>query len=1335
MSIVRPPFRRSSGITLVMVLLGLALMMILLLALFAGTLNQSHGAANDALLGREKMLADSAVALVIGQIQQASTQPGQAWISQPGLLRTYAADTTRKPTACYKLYSTASLAAMKDQTGTLAFMASDVPSDWSSRPAEYTDLNSPVQTIYPILDQAAVGAVPGVGSDTGQVEMPVAWLYQLQDGTLGPASNGTAANPIVARIAFWTDDETSKININTAGCGSPWNTPRTNSPDDVTWSNMQPAAGEFSAYPGHPATTSLGGVFSALTPQQLLGLTPRYAWGGSQFGAQPTTPGESVPLKMDRLYASIDELCFSSSLTSSGQRVPNPVGADSAGILQFQNLLKTARFVLTAHSEAPETTLLGEPRVAIWPVADSTSAAAPRITATDSAIMTAATVGTGTTSVRTYYYQRNDPLNALDDFDPKNTAISPATASNLQLFNDLVARGKVIQPGYSAAFDSTDPAAKYPDANWNQLMLEIIDFIRGLNAVDPNSAIIPFAKSDPTTGIGRGFIVPLTMQYGPVANPLTLRGLGRCPTLSSLTLVLYVSGFEFNNNPNDIIDFDEVSDDAVAKKLWDDNLDPKAPSQRWAQVTHELVRAFFVPCTFQPGCAYPEMSDACSIQITGLDGIKVTSGGKSSNFGFTSPAVPLPIAPPTLGTPLTKIPADRSWGGNEGPIIWRQAADALAKGGVLYYPFAGSKAFPLPLGQGMPLPSAWARSLLFNDVKVTVSILGFGEATLQTLTLDFPLFGIHAPTINGECDHADPPPSSSNSETDWATNPNCFVEPWWYMSLKHRLQTSQNSRSLLIQAGDISRSVEANTDLRVISGLPKVPYVPNGLFHPHPGYSLTQLNHQNGSHAHNLRFADGTSVCFALGPVVADGNQPSYTLADTITPAYATKYALTNPIVTAYYPTMPETLVTVTDWDDGATQAYYNIFDGPPCSVPTGSNGVWMLPAGQSVTATSLPGDWDTGPGFAPDGALINLPDSGTDLDPLDAYRSLTTGKPGAPTQRTPNALVPSPVIFGSLPAGINPNDSVLAANGTPQSQQWRTLLFCPYPAANTLGANSLATPYYVHPGAANPPDHLILDNFWMPVVEPYAISTCMATAGKINLNYQIAPFTYLHRDTALRALLDSLRIPAIPIGDAGSPSNPVSYKSNAAGSAIPSIWNAVDEPATLAQIESRFTGGSADAYLSESEICTVPLVPSEKPPSPFSAFDVAGTRTALSAFWNGNPPPKGPPTPDGILTGDNLRELPYAQLYGRLTTRSNSYTVHVRVQVLKKLTHDPDQNVWKEGTDVVLGDWRGSYEIERYLDPTAPAPNAGSPLGGPTTAAPLGYYKFRIVSARAFSP
>ncbi|MEJ0001459.1 MAG: hypothetical protein WDO13_21420 [Verrucomicrobiota bacterium] len=34
-------------------------------------------------------------------------------------------------------------------------------------------------------------------------------------------------------------------------------------------------------------------------------------------------------------------------------------------------------------------------------------------------------------------------------------------------------------------------------------------------------------------------------------------------------------------------------------------------------------------------------------------------------------------------------------------------------------------------------------------------------------------------------------------------------------------------------------------------------------------------------------------------------------------------------------------------------------------------------------------------------------------------------------------------------------------------------------------------------------------------MVDPYAISTTLATAGKVNMNYQIVPFTYLTRASA----------------------------------------------------------------------------------------------------------------------------------------------------------------------------------------------------------------------------
>lgn len=797
---------------------------------------------------------------------------------------------------------------------------------------------------------------------------------------------------------------------------------------------------------------------------------------------------------------------------------------------------------------------------------------------------------------------------------------------------------------------------------WTQLMLEMVDFIHGLNSVDPSGTpFVSFAAGDATSKLGRGFIVPLTTTDS--ASKTALRGLGRCPTLSSLTLVVYVCGFGLDDGTKKAttIDFEATPDDARGT-VWQANFDLTNPANKWTHVKSELLRAFVVPGTFHPGCAFPEVSDACDIEILGLNGLQVgqVSGTALGDFGFAKRTVS-----PLLGNPLTVLSADRAWGGNEGPVTWRATGDALAAGGTATYPFAGTKAFQLPISS--PVYNAKSQTLTWSNPQLlecfgvnglTVLIRDTKGNALQTFTVNLPSFTVTAPTIDAEGDHRDGATPQTSSAT-WASDAANKVFPSYYMNLANRLRATQRSRPLMIQPGDVSRGVEAKTDLRVIAGLVNVPAT---MFQSCPGYATSAT-----AHCHDIRFADGTS---ALG---AYGSQQNPVVASC---GLATSVA---------YPATTMSGMTGTDWSTGKSKKVASTwFTGPACSAPAGSRFATMNPT------QNIYGDWDTGPGFCPDGAMINLPDEGTSLDPGTAYFSLAGGQVGAGTRFAANALVPSPVIFGSLPAGIDPV--------TPQnSEPWRTLLFCPNPASDFEATPPSVVTGAMHPGFASPPDHLLLDQFWMPTVEPYALSTVMATAGKINLNDQIAPFTYLHRNTAFHALLHDLRIPAIP----AAMSNP--YKT--AGTTIDSIWKEVDEDATIAAMESRFAYG--DAYLSESEICTVPLVPE------------GCTFLGLDGLWNGA-------NGTDRLTGDNLRELPYAQLYGRLCTRSNSYTVHVRVQVLKKLTNDPQQNAWKEGTDLVLGDWRGSYEIERYVDPAATAPTTGQPLGP---------YRFRVVSARRFAP
>jgi len=892
--------------------------------------------------------------------------------------------------------------------------------------------------------------------------------------------------------------------------------------------------------------------------------------------------------------------------------------------------------------------MLGEPRVAIWPVSDALTDPT-HATANDRAVASDATLGP-TSTPTLYYFQRHNAANGTDDLNP---SIVPGNAT---LLANLVNAGSESLPGYSGTF-----LQKYPGAQWSQLVLEMLDAIRGFNAVDPAAgplktatSFVPFAVGD-NTGLGRGLIVPLTSTY----QSTQLRGLGRYPTLCGLTLVLYVSGYGFTDGTT--IDYETTPDYIPGNgnngASWAANFMPVvSPGSRWKQVNKALVRAFIVPTTFQPNCGYPEVSDACTIQIGGLNNLTATSKATTGSFGF-----PATCTSRLLSDALTVAPADRAWGGFEGPLAWRAAAiDAMNNTGN--YAFAGTQAVAIPLATGAAvdsktggpsMPTSWAQTLSTSALTgLTAQILDRNGNTIQTFTLNLPAISGQVPTVNGEATHYDgSTPATSN--TDWATNAAYAVEPSYYMTLKNRLLATQRSRALMIQAGDMSYSIEARTDLRLIAALPSVPATFFGA-----STTTRTITTQGGTHQHDLRFADGTSACFCSAQATALVSGASY--ANT----------------TGSF--------TVTDWRDGTTQISYPYAATPAVSAPTGSTFVSIAAPGAT---SSLYGDWDAGPGFSPDGAMANLPDAGTTFDPVKAYQSLTGGEFGDATRRSPNALVPSPVVFGSLPAGVNPAQPA-------QSQAWRTLLFCPYPACDQA-----------HPGLATPPDYLILDRFWMPVVEPYGISTLFETAGKINLNDQIAPFTYLHRNTALHALLHNLRLPAL------SKIYTTTYKS-ATATPIPTIWKPVDENATITQIENRFAKG--DAYLTEGEICSVPLVPQN-----------LGAATPES-YWTST-------SGGGFLTGDNLRELPYAEIYSRLTTRSNSYTIHIRAQVLQKLNDHSNPAVWREGVDRVLGDWRGSYEIERYLDPAATAPAPVKPDGTP--GQPLGPYKIRIVSARRFTP
>jgi uncharacterized protein (TIGR02600 family) len=345
--------------------------------------------------------------------------------------------------------------------------------------------------------------------------------------------------------------------------------------------------------------------------------------------------------------------------------------------------------------------------------------------------------------------------------------------------------------------------------------------------------------------------------------------------------------------------------------------------------------------------------------------------------------------------------------------------------------------------------------------------------------------------------------------------------------------------------------------------------------------------------------------------------------------------------------------------------------------------------------ADGLQGDWDTGVGVFMDGPWAGKVDEGNySYRYYDSYYKVWrypipymgtwTFEPGRDKYFLPNRQVPSPLVLGSLPSRVI------------QGRPWETYAFCP----NTAGQNHLGN-------EQSPKDHLLLDLFTMPVVAPYAITDSFSTAGRVNLNYQIMPFTNIHRSTALRAVLQSSRVTAVPTEDLNT------FKTGVSGKKLTrNFRHRIDRDETLFAMDAFFDRSRQSKndgfFKSATQICEVWLYPSlgktfGEGVSPKARRGSGDPNAEVKNFWWG-----ANKVSFGAATGDNMREKPYSDIYPRITTKSNSFTIHYRVQTLSQFTRssrgtaraDDDAYLqWDEDRDSVVGELRGSTSIERYLD------------------------------------
>ncbi|HSI86045.1 MAG: Verru_Chthon cassette protein A [Candidatus Methylacidiphilales bacterium] len=1360
----------QQGSALLIVLAVLLLLTTLVVGLLLRAGYEQGSAAGLRAVGNTSALTDRVVNLVQAQINEATTlDPNNAWASQPGAIRVF--DDNGDLRKIFRLYSSA--AVDPDITdGTL--LNDDVPpASWASSPALWSDLNAPARTReadgtytvqFPILDPRDpqspgtndapsvisssklkgfyLGKIPGYsgasgtsgatdvpGATTAQpIPMPVQWLYVLQDGKMvapGAGSSGniaiiptaSAENPIVGRIAYWTDDECTKVNINTAagnargdGTYASWDTPHFISYQDYNYFALSmPLSKEYQRYSGHPATTNLYDILNGLgyntgypasypgnqgAASPFFTLLPYYNddQGSKQAKLATTANNQTGTLtptvKTERLYTSLAELLYNKDRTANDGTTLN------------RNTLETGKFFLTTQSRAPEVTLYGTPRISMWPVdttVTSNAASKPRVSVYDTTVAFCSSVGKDSSGKRfPYFIQKSNSSSATNDYDniPRNQ----------QLFDYLLKLSSMDIPGFGGNF-----ASKYNVANeWDQIVTEMFDFIRCINLKDLNLAsgnyFSPGGQVTPlqinrggikTQGLGRYF----TISEVGLLVVCTADGNGTAPgtngsandwrTVSNVT----VAGTKLKNSTGVMVGPDGTINTSFSPNPTlssDGKFYPiAAPSYTALNSGQKRLQAMLLLEPSAPLMGSQSINPAYKVRVTGLNDLTFVGGSPSKPFPSSNESKNVLIPASyrlsstyylggTLGMQWMTAFNTSSSASNSRVSGWENQTASATRYPFVSDPFtisANTSGSTMSVSGTITvevfIPATYATSTTTTSPTIAPT-----DVLVQTITLTFPSASAPVPDL-----------------LQYGLSTPTLASDWWgfgyRISASGGGSVSGSTPNFTMGSGSIIR-----TD-NVADTAPVAGWTLNSSYTSIPIKSSSTSTTVGSDTTLNFMCLDGdyrlTAAKGTLSTAIPSGGA---TRADYV------KHELYG---------LQKLAHSFTQWSGSNRVTGYAM--GKLARMAT-YEAAWLSKVPISVSAdVSNQGDWDNGWPGNPDGAYAGKPDEGN-LNSAGASGAYATPYYGSiETQSnnvkyfSPNRIVSSAVAMGSLPTGVK------------QNIPWRTLCFRPQM-------------YRPLDPAIGPKDYLILDLFQMPIVDPYAISEPLSTAGKINMNYAIVPFSYITRSTGVRAVLSSEMVARVPA------SKGTSYKGYSGGvpatsatspARLPIYLSEVD--GALRQFQERFSSG--DIFRSPAEICSIYLPPDSSSIGG-NTYKWTTDKDADTAWYL--------PTGDFALVGDNVRERPYACIYPRLTTKSNTFKVYYTVQALKKpRVAGADPTRWDESTGVVEGEFRGSTTLERYIDPENPnlkdfASDFTLFTPGNANAKTLdSYYQWRIIANNAF--
>ncbi|MBP7950588.1 MAG: Verru_Chthon cassette protein A [Verrucomicrobiales bacterium] len=1253
--------QKQRGVAILMVMAILILMSVMAISLFTMSKNEQVSARAVAELNRNYSLRDVAINLVISQIRVATTQvvgnDRTMWVSQPGAITTFISSPSGdngKPASIFKLYSAKN--PLAGASSTTAF-AEDLEQAWNTKPHIWADMNRPVfkpsldpkdandptkgTWHYPICDprpdstgKFAEGfeygskgtKIAGIVS-SGNVRalpMPVMWLYVLQNGAVGaldPASNKflsaspgdtpSAENPIVGRIAYWTDDESCKINVNTSSEGVFWDTPRCDTTEERYFAKLQPTNVEYYRLPGHPFQVSLSSVLfpgeryvpagSGMSVGKMkdMGLEkakilweigPKVNIGPSGGGVtssvkNPTINVDSYRLdRQDRFFGSSDEVVFRKDLSAQNRRML--AANDDTVSKQVEDRVKRGSFLLTTKSSAPELNPYGHPKIGMWPLTLGKSSESPIGTTLDKTMSFVtrfgpeANMATGSGTNR-YHIVRRDYGSRHHEWGRTPRERNRELWLYLQKVTDVPAPGFPYKGSFKQKYDAPKVGDRSEDfSDRNQILVEFLDYCRGLNMHDPEMGAYSYGD--------------LNGQHAAF-----------CACDANMSSADGGAGFHESN----------WNRQELQRPKGQGRIFGLSEIAFWFTVNNGYLECGILTEGFCAGQGWGGIYPGMAVAIGGGTGSDINAPPDSLFINGTAVEADPNFNYAYCSSSVTRT-GGVAWGGYGGVRAIsnnsnvRNIIKLRAKGGQ-----------PIPTGGGIDLRGKCRVMVYDSSSAPTVSNL------VQVVYLNVPPTSMLAPTSNT-------PQTMQDRLRNAMSNPNVPL-------------FNQNSDRVISM-------VPPNPDYRLCTG-------PRAI---KEDYFV--INPSTGNLRHSLM----------------EPGAPGMLPGGNFEPLLKNVAAVGG----KYQP----------DW--GPIPPTNPIFNAKRLDKTTRGS---MDP--------NITGDFDNGVGSAPDGTYAGKTDEGnftgnTPYFDLPAAWVKPATPPLARAFSTPSRSCYGPGMFGSISTGLQ------------NRVAFQTLLFRPNGAQNKshYGSGWIVNgqpqngtdPFYC-------PDHLFMEFFWMPVVDPYPISEPLSTKGKINLNYAIQPFDYITRATALHAAMKCERLLAIPNSAAAS------YKTG--GGQSFRQW--IDATETMKQFEEVFKDSKRRVFRSASQICEINLVPEGQ------------TASSMTGFWTQH-----------SLTGDNSREAAYAHLYPHLTVRSNIYKVHYLVQTIQKArsstpdTFDPQK-------DVVTTEYRGHAVVERYIDPNEK--DLASPQMDYIVKAGLAnnqnaiwelpkvddYYRYRIIENKQFSP